>query len=309
MGFLKKGWRTFNSMDPLDLTGTKARGAAEKQERAQEVNLGQQQGIYKGNQTAITAGTDQATGAITGYGQQAGDALSSAYGQQQGLYGQAGGALQQGLQGAQSQLASGYGQARSDLGGVDTSTALGANFEQDPGYQFRLQQGQQALDRSQAAAGGRYSGAALKAGMNYNQGMASQEFGNAAARDAQLRGMQMQQGQGMSNLAMGYGQNQADLSSQQGSNMANLYGQQAGAAQQYGQNKANLYGDMGSQLSGAYQNQIGYGLQNAGQLSQAYNNYAQVPGMSDQAGNNAQKQGAGTVLQGAGTILSVVAAL
>lgn len=48
----------------------------------------------------------------------------------------------------------------------------------DPGYQFRLQQGQQALDRASSARGGMGSGRYLKDAMGYNQGMASQEYGN-----------------------------------------------------------------------------------------------------------------------------------
>ena len=50
---------------------------------------------------------------------------------------------------------------------------------QDPGYQFQLQQGQQALQNSQAADGGVLSGAALKGLINYNQGVASTGYQNA----------------------------------------------------------------------------------------------------------------------------------
>lgn len=51
-----------------------------------------------------------------------------------------------------------------------------ADFTADPGYQFRLDQGQQALERSAAARGGLLSGAALKDANNYAQGQASQEW-------------------------------------------------------------------------------------------------------------------------------------
>ena len=57
-----------------------------------------------------------------------------------------------------------------------------SDFQQDPGYQFRLQQGNQALDRSASARGGLLSGAAMKDAMNYNQGAASQEYSNAFNR-------------------------------------------------------------------------------------------------------------------------------
>jgi hypothetical protein len=50
---------------------------------------------------------------------------------------------------------------------------------QDPGYQFQLQQGQQALQNSQAAHGGVLSGSALKDLINYNQGVAATGYQNA----------------------------------------------------------------------------------------------------------------------------------
>lgn len=51
-----------------------------------------------------------------------------------------------------------------------------ADFQSDPGYQFRLDQGQQAMERSAAARGGLLSGAALKDANNYAQGQASQDY-------------------------------------------------------------------------------------------------------------------------------------
>jgi hypothetical protein len=55
------------------------------------------------------------------------------------------------------------------------------NVQQDPGYQFRLDQGLQALQRSQAATG-ITGGAAAKAAMEYGQGLGSQEYGAAYQR-------------------------------------------------------------------------------------------------------------------------------
>ena len=281
---------TASRWDPLDLSGRKGRNAARKQERAQRENLRQQTEIYEGNRSDIAANTARGEQVIGEYGDRGISSLSDAYGQQTGYYGQAGGALGSGYSDAQQGLSSGYGQARSDLGSVDTSSPLGAGFDQDPGYQFRLAQGQQALDRSQAASGGRYSGAALKAGVGYNSGMASQEFGAAAARDAQLRGMRLGQAGGMANLASGYGQQMAGLSSDYGQSMAGLYGNQADAAGQLGGQQAGMYSTMGGQLAGLYSSASGQNQANAGLLSGAYNNYAQVPGAADQANVNAGKQ-------------------
>ena len=56
------------------------------------------------------------------------------------------------------------------------------DFQQDPGYAFRLSEGQKALDRQAAARGGLISGGALKAATRYGQDMGSQEYQNAYNR-------------------------------------------------------------------------------------------------------------------------------
>ena len=55
-------------------------------------------------------------------------------------------------------------------------------FQADPGYAFRLSEGQKALERSAAARGGLISGGALKAATRYGQDMGSQEYQNAFNR-------------------------------------------------------------------------------------------------------------------------------
>lgn len=57
-----------------------------------------------------------------------------------------------------------------------------SDFQADPGYQFRMQQGQDALQRSAAARGGLMSGGTLKALSDYGQNSASQEYQNAYNR-------------------------------------------------------------------------------------------------------------------------------
>ena len=52
----------------------------------------------------------------------------------------------------------------------------------DPGYQFQLQQGNMALQNSQAAKDGVLSGAALKDLIGYNQGMANTAYNSAFNR-------------------------------------------------------------------------------------------------------------------------------
>jgi hypothetical protein len=53
----------------------------------------------------------------------------------------------------------------------------------DPGYQFRMAEGQKALERSASARGLLNSGGALKSLSRYSQGVASDEFQNAWNRN------------------------------------------------------------------------------------------------------------------------------
>jgi hypothetical protein len=52
----------------------------------------------------------------------------------------------------------------------------------DPGYGFRQQQGQQAIENSAMARGGLMSGNTIKASQQFGQDLASQEYGNAYNR-------------------------------------------------------------------------------------------------------------------------------
>lgn len=67
--------------------------------------------------------------------------------------------------------------------GQYTGGMSAAEFETDPSYEFRKQQGMDGLQSSAAASGGLLSGAALKALNSHNSNLASQEYGNAWQRD------------------------------------------------------------------------------------------------------------------------------
>lgn len=64
-----------------------------------------------------------------------------------------------------------------------------SQFTADPGYQFRLAEGNKAIERSAAARGLLNSGATLKAANNYAQNTASDEYGNYWNRLAGLAGV------------------------------------------------------------------------------------------------------------------------
>lgn len=57
-----------------------------------------------------------------------------------------------------------------------------ADIQIDPGFAFRQQQAQLALDRSASVRGGNLSGAAIKSAAAYQQNLASQEYQNAFNR-------------------------------------------------------------------------------------------------------------------------------
>jgi hypothetical protein len=57
-----------------------------------------------------------------------------------------------------------------------------SDFTADPGYAFRLAEGQKTLERNAAARGGLISGGALKAATRYGQDMGSQEYQSAFNR-------------------------------------------------------------------------------------------------------------------------------
>ncbi len=93
------------------------------------------------------------------------------------------------------------------------------DLTQDPGYQFRLQQGQTALERSLAAQGMGQSGAALKAAQEFGQGLADQTYNDAYSRWLQ----QNSQLSGLSGTGLGAAGSQADI---QG-NIGNIRGSAA----------------------------------------------------------------------------------
>lgn len=97
------------------------------------------------------------------------------------------------------------------LGGDTTSAEYGSaakafgndQFQQDPGYTFRQEEGMKALERSAAARGGLLSGSAMKGIQRFGQGLASQEYQNAfnryqIERSARLNPLQSMMGSGQS---------------------------------------------------------------------------------------------------------------
>ena len=78
-------------------------------------------------------------------------------------------------------------------------------FRQTPGYQFALDQGINAIDRSAASSGGLFSGETMKAAQSYGQGLQNQQYDNYLNR---LSGL-VANGQNAVNGAAAAGQNYA----------------------------------------------------------------------------------------------------
>ena len=121
-------------------------------------------------------------------------------------------------------------------------------FQQDPGYAFRLSEGQKALERSAAARGGLMSGSALKAAQRYGQEMGSQEYENAfnryrIEREARLNPLQSLAGVGQTSA-----QTLGQAGQQYGTNIGNLGMGQAQLAGQAAISRASSYGNALNQL-------------------------------------------------------------
>lgn len=120
-------------------------------------------------------------------------------------------------------------------------------FEADPGYQFRQDEGNKAIERAAAARGLRMSGGAMKDMARFNQGLASQEYGNWWNRLA-----------GMS----GVGQTATSQQIQAGQNYANAFGNNTMAA---GNARASGYLNMNNALQSGINNGFNiFGMHKAG---------------------------------------------
>jgi len=226
------------------------------------------------------------------------------------------------------QRAEGYYQPYREAGGraldtLEQKMAAGpGDFESSPGYQFRLQQGMEQMERGAAARGGQ---AGLtdprmqKELMQYGQGMASDEYDKFMNRYYQgLSPYQQMAGQGqmaaggsadiaygtgsnLSNIGMQTGGNLANMGMQTGSNLSNI-GMQTGAnlgnmGMQTGGNLANVAGQAGANLANMGM-QTGTGLANMGMQGGQQNALlrAGAAGQTSQLGYNTAQTAAGNLL-------------
>ena len=102
----------------------------------------------------------------------------------------------------------------------------------DPGYEFRLQEGIDALDQSASSRGNLMSGGQQQAVTDYASNLASQEYGNAfqralaqystnLGRQQHLAGLGQNALSGYSNALSNYGANVSGMYGSQGTQLAN----------------------------------------------------------------------------------------
>jgi hypothetical protein len=327
--------------DPLDLLGHRAgQSAAAQQAQAMERanafaqgSIDQNRADLQQREAAGVAGLQQgAAGAIDSYRQ--GGSLADTY--LNNGYNRAGAAVNTGYGAAQNtiaglqrergpqaydvngQFAGQMDRMQQQQGGL---AGIANQAQMDPGMQFRQQQGEQAISRQAAAAGGRASPRTMKAMAEFNSGLASQEYGNAynraLATQGQAFGQQAQiAGMGLSSLAnqagredaMGQynrqrldslGTTRAGMSVDSGRGLADIY---AGQGQALAGNAWNTNSAVGGMQYGSAQDIAGLGTTYGGMQTdltgQAINSQWQASGaggMTDQAAANARGGMAGTI--------------
>jgi hypothetical protein len=141
-------------------------------------------------------------------------------------------------------------------------------LEQSPGYQFRLQQGQNSIQNLLASRGGLKSGGAMKALEEFAQGTASQEFGNQVGYLQGLAGIGQNAATAMGNAEMMAGTNMANASQQgilgQGMAMANRDAQMG-----------NIIGGGMGQIGGSI---LGMGMQGMGSVPKSPSGFTSTGG-------------------------------
>lgn len=168
-------------------------------------------------------------------------------------------AAQRGVDAATAEQARQYDQSREDMlpwldagkGALGTLQQLNAGnfdaYKESPDYQFRYDQGLQGLSRMAAARGNYRGGATDKDIIDYNQGMASQGYGDFYNRIASMANIGQTQSQSLAGLGQNYASSIGTLAVGAGQTQ-NQYYQQRG--DNYGQMAAGIVGG----LNNWYQN-------------------------------------------------------
>lgn len=206
-------------------------------------------GAYAANQQRIAA-RDQLAAA-----QKAQGAITDAYGQAKG-YQQP--YLAAGQEGLQRMMQGNYDVALPGQAQMPAEYQPGQfNYDQykDPGTQFRMQQGTEAINTGAAGQGAGLSGATLKALAKFGQNLGSQEYGAAYGRFNQDRGAGLagyQTNLGRANDIWGQQKDIYTMGNQQAQNRYGRAQDLGSMGQTAAGNMSNLASDYGSNLAGLY---------------------------------------------------------
>jgi hypothetical protein len=151
-------------------------------------------------------------------------------------------------------------------------------FQQDPGYAFRMSEGMKGLERSAAARGGLLSGRTLKGIQRYGQDMASQEYQNAFNRYGIERERRLNPLQSLAGVGQTTSQQLGAAGTQFANTMGNIGINNAMIQGNAGMSRASTYGDSINQLSRLYGGSnygrpAGGGFQGGGQVNPVSGEY------------------------------------
>lgn len=124
-----------------------------------------------------------------------------------------------------------------------------SKIQMDPGYEFARQQGQQAIDRQTAAAGGRISGASLKAAAEYNNNTATAGYSAAYGRATQARSDRLNRLAALANIGQTSTDNIGALGAQTAARNSALMVNQGNNAGAAALAQGNIWGDTTNQLA------------------------------------------------------------
>jgi len=215
-------------------------------------------GLYSANQQRVAA-RDQLRAAGRAQG-----AITDAYGQAQGHQQPY---LQAGQVGLNRMMEGNYDvgiPGQQQMPGEYQAPQFNYDQYQDPGTQYRMQMGQQAVQSGAAGQGAGLSGATLKALAKFGQNLGSQEYGAAYGRfnqdrGAGLAGYQTNLGRandiwGQSKDIYGMGAEQAQRRYGRAADLGQMgqtaAGNMSDLASNYGSNLAGLYGTQGQIKAG-----------------------------------------------------------
>lgn len=174
---------------------------------------------------AQIAGLNAANTAATGN-------INSGIGALTSNYGNAGAALTSNYTAALQPFLQNYSQAQTGVNGLYNLLGLNGaagkqaaltSLENTPGYQFQLQQGNNAINAKAAATGSLDSGNTLLALSNYNQGLAGTTYQNAVNNLMPFLGQANAAASGIANTYTGLGSGLAGINTGLGTNLANTY--------------------------------------------------------------------------------------